>query len=125
MAVEPKKVKREMQILFKDIKIFLEKKMSIYEVFYCASLLHLRIAQIHPFFDGNGRAARLLEKWFLAKKLDKNAWLIQSEKFYKESLKDYYQNINLGPNYYELDKSKSLAFLLMLPKSLKINNNYA
>jgi Fic family protein len=32
-------------------------------------LIHLRLAQIHPFRDGNGRAARLIEKWFVAEKL--------------------------------------------------------
>ena len=58
---------------------------NIEEVFYFASMLHLVFAHIHPFQDGNGRAARLLEKWFLASKLEDKAWLIQSEKFYKEN----------------------------------------
>ncbi|MBN1116921.1 MAG: Fic family protein [Bacteroidales bacterium] len=35
-------------------------------MFYFASLIHLRFAHIHLFRDDNGRAARLIEKWFVA-----------------------------------------------------------
>ncbi|MCK4554164.1 Fic family protein, partial [Candidatus Parcubacteria bacterium] len=59
------------------------------------------------------------EKWFLAEKLDKKSWLIQSEKYYKENLEQYYKNINLGVNYYELNYDQCLPFLLMLPKALQ------
>ena len=118
MAVEPEFVSREMQTLFCEIKNSLKQDLDIYEVFYFASQLHLRIAQIHPFFDGNGRMARLIEKWFLSLKLDDNAWLIQSEMFYNNNRQDYYNNINLGPNYYELRQERALSFLLMLPRAI-------
>ena len=118
LAIEPEFVEKEMQKLFSDIKILLNKKLSIEEIFYYASFIHLVFAHIHPFMDGNGRATRILEKWFLAKCLDDSAWIIQTEKYYKENLQDYYKNINLGVNYYEIDYGKSIPFLLMLPKSL-------
>ena len=56
--------------------------LSIQEVFYYATFIHLVFVKIHPWDDGNGRSARLLEKWFLAQKLGEKAWFLQSEKMY-------------------------------------------
>lgn len=52
-------VEKEMKIFFNDIAILTERDMSITEVFYFAAMIHLVFVQIHPFADGNGRAARL------------------------------------------------------------------
>jgi len=114
LAIEPENVAEEMENLFRAVNKLLEQDLNIEEVFYFASMLHLRFAHIHPFQDGNGRVARILEKWFLASKLGNKIWQIQSEKYYKENIKEYYQNINLGVNFYELDYERCLPFLLML-----------
>jgi Fic family protein len=74
---------------------------------------------IHPFTDWNGRSARLLEKWFLTTKLWEDFWKLESEKYYKENRENYYKNINLWVNYYEIDYNKSENFLEMLILSLK------
>ncbi len=116
MAVEHEHVTAETQKMFEDIDSL--QQISALEAFYFASLTHLRFAEIHPFTDGNGRVARLLEKWLLAKFLGEKAWLVESERYYKEHLSDYYKNINLGVNYYELDYARCIPFLLMLPTSL-------
>ena len=88
-------------------------------VFYFASLIHLRFAQIHPFRDGNGRAARLIEKWFVAEKLGHDFWKMASEEYYKNNQAKYYETINLGVNYYELNYDKCIRFLEMLPNCLE------
>ena len=119
LAVEANKVPEEMKKLFDDINYLLQEKMSVAEIFYWASFIHLQIELIHPFVDGNGRVGRLAEKWFLSQKLGKTVWLLESEKYYKENIKNYYQNINLGVNYYESDYDQALPFLLMLPEALK------
>jgi len=119
LAIEPENVAKEMKSFFIVINKLLEQDLNIKEVFYFVSMLHLRFAHIHPFQDGNGRVARILEKWFLASKLEDKIWSIQSEKYYKENIKEYYRNINLGVNFYELDYNKSLPFLLMLVKAIK------
>ena len=119
LAVESEFVKQEMEILFADISILIERKLNYKEIFYYASMIHLWTAMIHPFTDGNGRAARLLEKWFLAAKLGKAAWAINSEKFYWDNRPDYYKNIALGYNYYVLKWERCINFLLMLPKSVE------
>lgn len=119
LAVEPEKLRKELELFFKDIKQLLSEELSTTAVFYHASLIHLKFAQIHPFWDGNGRTARLLEKWFLAHKLGKQAWKIQSEQFYKNNIFAYYKNINLGMDYYSLNYNSCLPFLKMLIDSLK------
>ncbi len=91
------------------------------EVFYFASMIHLVFVNIHPFVDGNGRATRLLEKWFLASKLGKKGWNIESEKNNFLNRNKYYENLKLGGNYHVINYDLCLPFLLMLPDSLKKN----
>lgn len=82
-------------------------------------MIHLVFAKIHPWNDGNGRSARIIEKWFLAEKLGEKAWFIQSEKMYYQHHQFYYQNLRrLGLEYDTLDYNKALPFLQMLPKAL-------
>lgn len=119
VAASPFELENEMDKLYNDIAILINKELSITEVFYFASLIHLVFVKIHPWNDGNGRTARLLEKWFLSQKLDSKAWFIQSEKMYYNQHDTYYKNIRLlGLEYSALDYSKALPFVLMLPSSL-------
>jgi Fic family protein len=118
LPVEPEFVKPELVKLFDDISILLNTTLTATEVFYYAALIHLFFVNIHPFVDGNGRATRLLEKWFLAKKLGDNAWFITSEKNYWDNRPAYYKNLQLGVNYYEVKYEMSMPFLSMLPNSL-------
>lgn len=119
VAASPYEVEIEMMKFYSDITVLIKAKLSIEEVFYFASLIHLVFVKIHPWNDGNGRTARLLEKWFLAQKLGEKAWFIQSEKMYYNQHNTYYKNIRLlGLEYAELDYSQALSFILMLPTSL-------
>lgn len=119
LSVEPEFVNKEMKLFFKGVSKFLENILTKQEVFYFASLIHLKFVHIHPFRDGNGRAARLLEKWFISEKLGQDFWKIPSEKYYKENQKKYYETINIGVNFYELNYDRCLGFLEMLPGCLK------
>jgi Fic family protein len=121
IAANPYIVATEMKKFYQDLDFLLRKDMDLQEVFYYASLLHLVFVKIHPFEDGNGRTARLVEKWFLASKLGQKAWLINSEKNYYAQHATYYQNIRqLGLEYELLDYSKAVSFLTMLPQALKV-----
>ncbi len=122
VAASPSMVHAEMEKLFADLEQLLRMELSLAEVFYFAAMLHLVLVKIHPFDDGNGRCARLFEKWFLAEKLGGKAWLIQSEKNYYKNHQLYYQNIRLlGLEYDALDHSAALPFLLMLPEATAMN----
>lgn len=118
-AVEPEFVLKKMQEVFEDVRSLKRQSQEIANVFYYASLLHLVFVHIHPFQDGNGRAARLLEKWFLSSCLGKRAWQIPSEQYYKEHRAEYYKKIKLGLKYYDLDYDLCAPFLTMLVKSLR------
>jgi Fic family protein len=119
VAVSPYQVEIEMKKFLDDISILLKADLSVAEVFYFASYIHLVFVKIHPWNDGNGRTARLIEKWFLAQKLGPKAWFMQSEKMYYENHNSYYDNIrSLGLEYSELDYKQALPFLLMLPKTI-------
>ncbi|MBI3509562.1 MAG: Fic family protein [Bacteroidetes bacterium] len=118
LAIEPEFVKTELKKLFADIELLLKMKLSFEETFYFAAMIHLKFVNIHPFVDGNGRATRLLEKWFLAAKLGMKAWNIESEKNYFLNRSNYYKNLQLGGNYYTINYDLSIPFLLMLPQSL-------
>ena len=122
MAVEPELVKTELTKLFADIKTLLETPLSNAESLYYAAFIHLIFEKIHPFMDGNGRAGRLLEKWFLARKIGETAWAIPSEKYYAQNRALYYQNIHIGYNYYTLKIEKSLPFLLLLPPDVPVRS---
>jgi Fic family protein len=119
VAAQPQSVAVEMEKLFSDIKVLLDKSLSIKEVFYYASMIHLVFVKIHPWNDGNGRSGRLIEKWFLAEKLGRKAWFIQSEKMYYNQHQSYYTNLRqLSLEFEHLNYKKALPFLLMLPKSV-------
>ncbi|MEO6329258.1 MAG: Fic family protein [Ginsengibacter sp.] len=122
VASPPFTIQNELQKLYADLDTLLNLNLSINEVFFFASLLHLVYVKIHAFDDGNGRISRLLEKWFLAEKLGVKAWFIQSEKNYYMHHQTYYKNLRLlGLEYELLDYTKAMPFLLMLPQSLTTN----
>jgi Fic family protein len=119
VAAIPAQVTTEMRKLYGDIELLLNTELNFKEVLFFASMIHLVFVKIHPFEDGNGRTGRLLEKWFLAQKLGYKASFIQSEKKYYTQHQTYYNNIShLGLEYDELDYSKALPFLLMLPTAI-------
>lgn len=114
VAAKPEDVHNEINKLFEDIGYLLNQDLSKYEAFYFASFIHLVFVKIHPFQDGNGRMARLIEKWFLIEVLGEKAKSIQLEKNYFLKLDTYYSNLKkLGIDYENLDYNKSLDFLLM------------
>ena len=120
VATEPTKVKSELYKLFNDIKKLQTAKLDDFEVFYYAAYIHLVFVKIHPFQDGNGRAARLIEKWFLIEQINDKATAVQLEKNYFKNLERYYSNIKkIGIEYDTLDYSKALDFLVMTAKGLE------
>ena len=121
VATSPYELKAEMDKWYADLEALLSTNMCAEEVFFYAAMLHLTFVKIHPWNDGNGRSARLIEKWFIAQKLGEKAWFMQSEKNYYMLHALYYNNLRkLGLEYDELDYNQALPFLLMLAKCLEL-----
>ena len=66
-----------------------------------AALAHLNLVAIHPFFDGNGRTARVLESLVMYAGGFKAEELVSLETYYGQDNQAYYQALSsaLGPRY--------------------------
>lgn len=60
-----------------------------------ASVIHFYLAFLHPYFDGNGRMARLLHLWFLIQKGYKTTLFVPFSSFIQKSKSGYYNAFTL------------------------------
>jgi Fic family protein len=67
-----------------------------------AGIMHYQFATIHPYYDGNGRSARLLTTMVLHQGGYDLKGLYSLEEYYARNLGGYYEAINIGSshNYY-------------------------
>lgn len=126
VAAPVNELKTELKRFFDDLEVLQGRQRFTYnEAFYYAAMVHLVFVKIHPFADGNGRAARLIEKWFLAKILGAEAWAIPSEVNYWVKREKYYDNLNLlGKTYDTVNYQNAMPFLLMLPTAFSLSKKY-
>ncbi len=68
-----------------------------------AGIAHYQFATIHPYYDGNGRTARLLTTLILHLGGYDLKGLHSLEEYYARNLRRYYEALTIGPshNYYE------------------------
>lgn len=83
-----------------------------------AAIAHYQFATIHPYWDGNGRTARLLTTFLLHLGGYDLKGLYSLEEYYARNLDAYYEAISIGPshNYYmgraEADITKWVAYFI-------------
>src|SRR5258706_7701612 len=83
-----------------------------------AGIAHYQYATIHPYYDGNGRTARLLTTLILHLGTYDLKGLYALEEYYARNLKAYYEALTVGPshNYYmgrtETDITKWIAYFI-------------
>ena len=63
-----------------------------------AAMLHFDIAYLHPYFDGNGRMARLLHMWFLIQKGYGSTLFVPMSSYIEKSRGTYYDAYTLVEN---------------------------
>jgi Fic family protein len=118
VAIETKYVINIMKEFFEDISVLLNKELTIEEILYYSIFIHLMFLNIHPFRDGNGRSARLLQKWFLKEKLGEMMWKLPFENYIYKNKENYYRSLEIGINFYEIDYNDSLNFFKLFLNSL-------
>jgi Fic family protein len=83
-----------------------------------AAIAHYQFATIHPYYDGNGRTARLLTTLVLYLGTYDLKGLYALEEYYARDLKAYYEALTVGPshNYYlgraEADITRWIAYFI-------------
>lgn len=60
-----------------------------------AAIIHFYIAYLHPYFDGNGRMARLVHLWYLVQQGFSNTLFIPFSSYIMKSVKKYYEAYTL------------------------------
>ena len=67
-----------------------------------AAISHYQVATIHPYYDGNGRTARLFANWILHRNGYGLKGIYSLEEYYAQDLQAYYDALSIGPshNYY-------------------------
>ncbi|MBS1988585.1 Fic family protein [Candidatus Dependentiae bacterium] len=79
------------------------KKQATLPAPLVAALAHYQLATIHPYYDGNGRTARLLATLILHMRGYDLKRIYSLDEYYAHNLNAYYQALSVGPshNYYE------------------------
>lgn len=73
-----------------------------------AGVAHCQFATIHPYYDGNGRTARLLTTLILHRGGYDLKGLYALEEYYARDLKGYYEALSAGPSHnYYLGRAKA------------------
>lgn len=83
-----------------------------------ATIIHFYIAFVHPYFDGNGRIARLVHLWFLIQKGYQSALFIPFSSRIEKSRKAYYDA------YTAVENNKKISGKIDVTPFVLYFNNY-
>jgi len=96
-----------------------------------AGIFHKQFVIIHPFVDGNGRTARLATKVLLAG-MELNTFnLFSFENYYNQNVTNYFQNVGLVGNYYDIKDTVNFTAWLeyftdgIIDELLRVGNELA
>jgi Fic family protein len=92
----------DVPVLMSDLINWLNKTINDIPCPLRAGVAHYQYATIHPYYDGNGRTARLLTTFILHAGGYDLKGLYSLEEYYAKDLSSYYKAISIGPshNYY-------------------------
>ena len=95
---------KDVPVLLRDLVRWVNSSLADAElpVPVVAALAHYQFATIHPYFDGNGRTARLVTTLILHRKSYGLRGIYSLEEYYAANLQGYYSGLTVGGshNYY-------------------------
>jgi len=88
--------------LMKDLLVWVNQQVAKLPIPIVAAMAHYQFATIHPYYDGNGRVARLLTNTVLHQHGFGLQGIYSLEEYYAQNLRDYYAALDVGEghNYY-------------------------
>jgi Fic family protein len=88
--------------LMKDMVSWINRNAADVPIPIVAAIAHYQFATIHPYYDGNGRVARLLTNTVLHQHGYGLRGIYNLEEYYARNLRDYYTALDVGKthNYY-------------------------
>jgi Fic family protein len=106
MPPEAKEVSPLMKDLVRWINLTIAEKQVPSPVI--AALTHYQFATIHPYYDGNGRTARLLATLILHRCGYGLKGIFSLEEYYAKNLEAYYEALTVGPSHnYHLGRAEA------------------
>ena len=91
--------------LTKELLAFLKKEHDNLDPLILAGIFHKQFVIIHPFMDGNGRTARLVTKYLLARMGLDTFSLFSFENYYNKNITKYFEHVGVNGDYYEMAKN--------------------
>ncbi len=101
----------------KNFICFINEKDSI-NTLIKSTIIHFYFAYLHPYFDGNGRIARLIQLWYLLQNDFDAALLVSFSNLISETKNEYYKAFEVVERNY-----KYLNFLDVTPFIIYFSNN--
>lgn len=88
--------------LMNELIGYLEKEYNTIDPLILAGIFHKQFVVVHPFMDGNGRTARLVTKYLLARMGLDTFQLFSFENYYNQNVTKYFSSVGVFGDYYDI-----------------------
>jgi Fic family protein len=92
----------EVMFLMNELISYMEKEYNTIDPLILAGIFHKQFVVIHPFMDGNGRTARLVTKYLLARMGLDTFQLFSFENYYNQNVTKYFSSVGVFGDYYDI-----------------------
>ncbi len=92
----------DVEELMNELVAYLEKEYNRIDPLLLAGIFHKQFVVIHPFMDGNGRTARLITKYLLARMGLDTFRLFSFENYYNQNVTRYFSSVGVLGDYYDV-----------------------